>query len=237
MAEKRSPNSGLAAADARPVASTAVRWGAWAGIAYVLAWLIGLFLAPSAPDPFGPAGTINAYFSAQRSAAMIQAVFIHGLAGVALLGLTAALWSYLAAGDTTVPRRVMLVAGVLAAVVSFLQVAFMIAIYVHVGQHGSAADSRALFNAINKADTGKLILLAVFVGAASWAASRNGALPRWIVWTGAVTVVFLVVGGLAFLAKSSVLNVALDISLPLLLLWAAAVSISMLWRRPVARKA
>ena len=54
MAEKRSPNSGLAAADARPVASTAVRWGAWAGIAYVLAWLIGLFLAPSAPDPFGP---------------------------------------------------------------------------------------------------------------------------------------------------------------------------------------
>ena len=49
--------------------------------------------------------------------------------------------------------------------------------------------------------------------------------------------VFLVVGGLAFLAKSSVLNVALDISLPLLLLWAAAVSISMLWRRPVARKA
>ena len=45
---------------------------------------------------------------------LIQAVFIHGLAGVALLGLTAALWSYLAAGDTTVPRRVMLVAGVLA---------------------------------------------------------------------------------------------------------------------------
>jgi hypothetical protein len=37
------------------VASTAVRWGAWAGIAYVLALLIGLFLAPSAPDPFGPA--------------------------------------------------------------------------------------------------------------------------------------------------------------------------------------
>jgi hypothetical protein len=44
---------------------------------------------------------------------MIQSVFIHGLAGVALLGLTAALWSYLAAGDTTVLRRVMLVAGVL----------------------------------------------------------------------------------------------------------------------------
>jgi len=71
------------------------------------------------------------------------------------------------------------------------------------------------------------------VGAASWAASRNGALPRWVVWLGAVTVVFLVVGALAFLAKSAVLNVALDISLPLLLVWAAAASVSMLWRRPV----
>lgn len=71
-------------------ASAAVRWGAWAGIVYVLAWLIGLLLAPSAPDPFGSASTINAYFSAHRSAAMIQSVFVHGLAGVALLGLTAA---------------------------------------------------------------------------------------------------------------------------------------------------
>ena len=238
MAEKMSPDSGLAAAGARPAPPpSTVRWGAWAGIAYVLAWLIGLFLAPSAPDAFGSAGTINAYFSAHRSAALIQSVFVHGLAGVALLGLTAALWSYLAAGDTAVPRKVMLAAGVLAAAVSYLQVAFMIAIYVHVGQHGSADGTRTLFNAINKADTVKLILLAVFVGAASWAASRNGALPRWVIWTGALTVIFLVVGGLAFVVKSGVLNAALDVSLPLLLLWAAAASISILWRRPAARRA
>jgi hypothetical protein len=53
---------------------------------------------------------------------------------------------------------------------------------------------------------------------------------------GAVTVVFLVVGGLAFLVKSGVLNAVLDVSLLLLLLWAAAASISMIWRRPVARQ-
>ena len=235
MATEADPRS--ATTTTRPAAPAAVRWGAWAGIVYVLAWLIGLFLAPSAPDPFGSAGTINAYFSAHRPAAMIQSVFIHGLAGVALLGLTAALWAYLAAGDTAGPRKLMLAAGVLAAAVSFLQVAFMIGIYVHVGQHGSADGTRALFNAINKADTIKLILLAVFVGAASWAAARNGALPRWVAWLGAVTVVFLVVGGLAFLVNSGVLNLALDVSLPLLLLWAAAVSIRMLWRRPAARRA
>lgn len=235
MATEADPKS--ATTTTRPVAApAAVRWGAWAGIVYVLAWLIGLFLAPSAPDPFGSAGTINAYFSAHRPAAMIQSLFIHGLAGVVLLGLTAALWAYLAAGDTAVPRRLMLAAGVLAAVVSFLQVAFMIGIYVHVGQHGSSDGTRTLFNAINKADTIKLILLAVFVSAASWAAARNGALPRWVAWLGAVTVVFLVVGGLAFLVNSGVLNLALDVSLPLLLLWAAAASISMLWRKPAARR-
>ena len=180
---------------------------------------------------------VDGSVAAHRPAAMIQSVFVHGLAGVALLGLTAALWSYLAAGETAVPRRLMLAAGVLAAVVSFLQVAFMIGIDLHVGQHGSADGTRTLFNAINKANTVKLILLAVFVGAASWAASRHGALPRWVIWTGAITAVLLVVGGLAFLVKSAVLNLALDISLPLLLLWAAGASISMIWRRPAARRA
>ena len=82
MAGRMSPDSGLAATGTRQAPSAAVRWGAWAGIVYVLAWLIGLFLAPSAPDPFGSAGTINAYFSAHRSAAMIQSVFIHGVLGL-----------------------------------------------------------------------------------------------------------------------------------------------------------
>ena len=52
---------GSATTDTRPAAPAVVRWGAWAGIAYVLPWLIGLFLAPSAPDPFGSAVTINAF--------------------------------------------------------------------------------------------------------------------------------------------------------------------------------
>jgi hypothetical protein len=42
-------------------------------------------------------------------------------------------------------------------------------------------------------------------------------------------------GGLAFLVKSEVLNLALDTSLPLLL-WAAAASISMVCREPAARR-
>lgn len=239
MGTETGPAPAPACTDTRPAAhpSPTVRWPAWAGIIYAAVWLLGLFLAPSAPDPFGSAGTINAYFSAHRQAAMIQSVFIHGLAAVALLGLTAALWSHLATADTAAPRRLMVAAGVLAAAVSFLQVGFMIGIYVHVGQHGGADGTRALFDAINEADTVKLILLAVFVSAASWAASRSRALPRWVVWEGAVTMVFLVVGGLAFVVNSGLLNAALVVSLPLLLLWAAAASISIIWHRPASRRA
>jgi hypothetical protein len=47
MAEKLSPDSGQAAVGARPAPpSAAVLWGAWAGIAYVLAWLIGAVPGP-----------------------------------------------------------------------------------------------------------------------------------------------------------------------------------------------
>ena len=215
--------------------SPAVRWPAWAGIAYAAAWLIGLFLAPAAPDTFGSAGTVNAYYTGHRSAAMMQSVFVHGLAGIALLVFTAALWNYLAAGHQPLPRRLVLLSGVLAAAISFVQVAFMIGIYVQAGRPGSADGTKALFDAMNNADTVKLIVLAVFVGAASYAAGRLGRLPRWVAWEGAVTVVFLVAGGLAFLVSSGALNLALDISLPLLLLWAASASISMLRRSLRAR--
>jgi hypothetical protein len=50
------------------------------------------------------------------------------------------------------------------------------------------------------------------------------------VFIGAAAVVFLVVGGLAFVVDSGVLSAALDVSLLLLLLWAAATSIVIIRR-------
>ncbi len=46
---------------------------------------------------------------------------------------------------------------------------------------------------------------------------------------------FLVVGGPAFVVNSGLLNMALTISLPLLL-WAAPASLTMIWRKPVAQR-
>jgi hypothetical protein len=227
---------GFGGASAQPSPRTGgsarwVYWTAWAGLAYAAVWIVGLFVAPAAPDAFGSAAEINKYFVDHRSAALIQSVLIHGVAGVALVVFAAALWGYL--GDdnaVAIPRRLMLVFAVLAAAVSFLQVIFMISIYRRVGQHGSANGTKTLFNAINKADTAKLILLAAFIAAASYAGYRRAIIPRWLVFVGGVAVVFLVVGGLAFVVDSGVLSAALDVSLLLLLLWAAATSIVIIRR-------
>ena len=115
--------------------------------------------------------------------------------------------------------------------VSFIQVGLAIALFLHVHDHRDAAGTRSLFNAINKADTIKLLLLAIFIAAACLAAARTRALPSWIIWLGAIVVFFLIVGALAFLIDSGALNAALVVSLPLLLSWSVAVSVTMLRRR------
>src|ERR687888_1879585 len=73
------------------------RWIAGAGFAYVAAWLIGLAIgmATASPAPTDAIQKIEAYFRAHREAAMIQAYFLDGLAGVALIVFAAALRSAL----------------------------------------------------------------------------------------------------------------------------------------------
>lgn len=208
-----------------------VRAGAWAGIAYTAAWIVGLFVAPSAPDAFASAGKVNRYFADHNSAALVQALFVHALAGVALVLFAVGVNRYRrASGRTGRITNVALVGGLAAAFVSFVQVGLAIALFAHVDTKGRATDTRSLFNAINKADTVKLILLAFFVGAACLAAHRVSELSRWTFWVGAITVPFLIVGGFAFVVDSDALTAILDLSLPLLLLWSLAVSITMLRR-------
>ena len=113
---------------------------------------------------------------------------------------------------------------------SLVQFALAVATAVHVAGHGGASGTRALFDAVNKADTVKLVLLAGFIAAATVAAARPAALPGWLRLEGAVTVPCLVVGGLAFLVDAAALTLVLDLSLLLLLVWAAT-SVTVL-RRP-----
>jgi hypothetical protein len=146
---------------------------ALAGIVYVLAWLIGLVTAPTAPAAPAAASEVNDYFVAHRSAALLQALLVHGLAGIALAAFAVALWGYLTTrAAPPAPARLVLGFGLPAAALSLLQFAIEVGIFVHVGGHGSAEGTRTLFDAVNKADTVKLILLAAFIATATVAARR-----------------------------------------------------------------
>src|SRR3954465_6886911 len=84
-----------------------------AGTFFVSSWVLGLFVAPSAPDPDAPAATVAAHFAAHQTATTVQSLLIHGVAGAALIVLALSL---------AVPRGAR-AAGLAAGVVSLVQAA------------------------------------------------------------------------------------------------------------------
>jgi hypothetical protein len=199
----------------RPSGDTPTRAGRWAAIAaavYVAAWLVGLVIAPKAPANTDSAVKVHDYYLAHGSASLVQSLLIHGLAGIALIVL--ATTTYRVFGKTTAR-----VAGIAAAVVSFVQVGLAVAATHHVA--GTAADtSRNLFHAINLADTVKLVFLAGFVGLLTKAVIDAGAAGRRYPVLGLVTAPVLAIGGLSFIVDNSILYGLLELSLLLLLAWA-----------------
>jgi hypothetical protein len=206
---------------------------------YVAAWVVGLLLAPAAPASTAPAGEVHAYYAGHAAAILVQSLVVHGVAGVALAVLAAAL-PVVARAHVPVPapgagrpngrlESAVRLLGWSAAGVSLLQVAFAV-----VATRDVAATApgtvRGLFQAINVADTGKLLLLAGFVAAATALASRAGLAPGWVRALAVVLTVLLPLGGASFLLPAGVLTAMLVASLPLLLVWVGATAV-LSWRR------
>jgi hypothetical protein len=199
-----------------------------AGTTYVLAWVLGLLLGPKAPAQTASANEIQAFYVEHPGGIVMQSLLVHGVAGIALgamaLGFARALPAW--------PAEALWIriSGLAAAGVSLLQVALAL-IAVATADSAAPATSKALFSALNDADTVKLILLASFAITITWAATRAGALPTWVRGLGYLLVPLLIVGGLAFVIDNSVLYLVLEISLVVLLVWAASAS-WLIGRRP-----
>jgi hypothetical protein len=192
-----------------------------AGTVYVLAWVLGLVLGPTAPSPTAPATDIQAFYVEQAGGVVLQSLLVHGVAGIALVLLAL---GFARALPTWPPEaRWIRITGLAAAAVSFVQVGLAL-IAVAVAGSAAASTSKALFSAVNYADTVKLILLASFAITVTWAGTRAGALPAWVRGLGYVLVPLLILGGLAFVIDSPVLYAILVISLFALLAWAATAS-------------
>src|SRR4051794_3969069 len=189
-----------------------------AGSFFVSSWLIGLFVAPSAPDAAAPAATVAAHSAQHQTATTVQSLLIHGVAGVALIVLALSL---------TVSRRARL-AGAAAGVVSLVQATVGVVLSQHIAV-AEPATAAAAFDVVNVADTVKLL----FAGAFIWLATRDMG-PRMRT-AGAVIAPLQAVAGLAFVTGSAALYGLLYLALPALLGWVGVLAYQA-WRpAPAAR--
>jgi hypothetical protein len=91
------------------------------------------------------------------------------------------------------------------------------------GEH-AATTSRSLMLAVDRVDVVKIALLAAFAAVATTAAAGAGIAPRWLRITAAVLAPLLLLGAAA-LAGAEALQPVLELSLVVLLVWAAAIGV------------
>lgn len=207
------------------------RWIAGAGFLYVIAWVMGLAVAPSGPAATAPASVIAAYYRDHGHAALLQTYLLDGVAGAAILVFAAALHSAMRrVEDESAPlSSILFGGGITAASVSFVQAALGAALPTNVAGR-TPETTQMLFTLFNDADTFKMVGLALLIASAALLILRTQSLPRWLGWLGAALSAALIVGGLSFVLGSDVLYGVLYAALPLLLLWVAAVGVMCLRR-------
>ncbi|MPV88835.1 hypothetical protein GB882_09155 [Georgenia ruanii] len=187
---------------------------------YLLAWVVGLVVAPASPGAFATAAEVHAFFAAHGGAALVQSALVHGVAGLALAG-----WVLAVAARSRRARRSVAAAGLAAALLSLVQAATM-AVLVVQAEAGRVSATDDAFDLINRLDTFKLLALGVLVALAS--VQGRGQRPAWLGWFGAGAAVLLPVSGAAFLVDVPALTSLLFASLPLLLAWVGAMTLVLL---------
>ncbi|MFJ7199939.1 MULTISPECIES: hypothetical protein [unclassified Streptomyces] len=192
-----------------------------AGYAHAAAWLLGLAAGWGAAPEVGdtPAGIATAY--ADRPVqAVAQALLVHGVAAAGLVVVASGLLDRTRRTGNASARPAGW-AGVVAGALAFLQLVLEL-IAIPGADPASPGRTGAVFEVVQRVDGVKMLALAV-LAAAACAASRHGTLlRRWELVTGWALAATITVSGIGYLLLSTVLAPAAFISLPLLLIWIAA---------------
>ena len=198
-----------------------------AAAAYVLAWVVGLVIAPPRPAT-DEAAVLAGFVEGHAGALVVQSLLVHGLAGAALLVVAVG-------AGRSLTSKAAATTGALAAVLSCVQVALLAgAVMAALGRTEAAVPG--LLGAVDGVDAVKLVALAGFVVAGSRAGRRARVLPRWVSVLGAVLAVLLVLGAASFVpGLGQLLGVALFAALPLLLVYVGALAWLVARRSPADR--
>ncbi|MEE1770176.1 hypothetical protein PUR34_19020 [Streptomyces sp. JV185] len=192
-----------------------------AGYAHAAAWLLGLAAGWGATPEVGdtPAGIATAY--ADRPVqAVAQALLVHGVAAAGLVAVGSGLLDRARRAGNAAARPAGW-AGVIAGALAFLQLVLEL-IAIPGADPESPGRTGELFEAVQRVDGVKMLALAVLATAACAAARHGTLLRRWELVTGWALAATITLSGIGYLLLSAVLATAAFISLPLLLIWIAA---------------
>jgi hypothetical protein len=192
------------------------RYGAAAGLIFVLLLLVGGFIAGSPPSYEDSAREIREYFVDNDTALKVGG-YLAGLAIFPFLIFLGCVWSRVrAAGDEARRLATMLVGGAVVAVtLATVGTVITTATAIRIGEV-NAPLARLLYELAGTATDATSFAVAVFVGATSLAALRARVFPAWVGWFGAVLTVAWLVAGIALSTDSDALTA---FGLVVLLVW------------------
>ena len=206
------------------------RWGAWAGIAFVVLVLITAFLPGSPPKPSDSAVKITKYF-VDKSDEIRITTYVGGLATIAILFWLGALWRFMRTAEGPGPMLATsaVAAGAVAAALNAVGGIVFGTVAILKLQSGIDDKSIRFFYVLGNdfAVAGGFAVI-VMLAAVSFLVLRSDLMPKWVAALGGVTIVlFFVAGGGVTSTKDFLLYVLLG-ALVLFSVWIVVVSIMMM---------
>lgn len=192
-----------------------------AGAIYPISWVLGLAVFSSSTQVRSTGAAVLSNDTGHVAAASTQFVLTEGLPGL-ILGLVAWHLGRMASGTL---RTVLTVSGLSAAAVSLAQCGIGLWITAHLtAAHLSRIG--ALSQAVNRMDGVKMLLLSI-VAIMAWVVWRfRGGRARWFGWLALGTAATLTASGFGYLLLDNTLATAAWISLPLLICFIDAVTLT-----------
>jgi hypothetical protein len=197
-----------------------------AGVAYLVAWVVGLAVWPTNLAVDASDAKVVAAYSGHRGVADTQYLLVEGVAAIALAVVVIAVGR--AAGSSGGRLgRVAVLAGLGAVIVSLIECVLGLLLAGVAVPNGDAHRVGALFDPINRLDGVKMLALAAMALAAVGLVRRHDLLPRWLGYTAGLLAAALIVSGVGYLLLNTTLAQAAAVSLPLLLIWVTGTGLTL----------
>jgi hypothetical protein len=181
------------------------------GIAYTVSWIAGLAVAAPSPKLTASGASITAALAGHQAAVVAQFALTEGLPAAGLAVISIALARAARRSGAAGHARVVLVAGLAAALISLAQ--FVLGAILAAA--ASPAAAHLLYESVNRLDGVKMLALAVL----GLAGATSGVLPRWLRYAGITLAVAITCSAVAYLLLLPGLASLAYVSGPLLLLF------------------